>query len=269
MNPMLFGLVPLLVIVVLLPGCASPAAQSSPVAAQSGAATRQSRIEELFYRGLEARNKGNIVAEYSAFNQLAQMGEVLGMNSAADVLEKHPDQFPNALSRAYALRSEAAAAGDFVAQYLVADNTLKGKGVPKNTAKGLEMLTALLEKNPADPNEQIFLSFAERTLALAHWSGEGVEKNDSKAFGLLHSAAMKGLRAAQFDLGYLWETGLGTEVNITNAYVWYSIAAIEDTTNQSAEARDRLGKLLTAEQLKAAQDKSSDLYAEILRRQKK
>ena len=65
----------------------------------------------------------------------------------------------------------------------------------------------------------------EADLALSKWflcGAEGVfEKDESLAFVFAERAARVGLASAEFAMGYYWEVGIGTGMDLRKARKWY------------------------------------------------
>lgn len=61
--------------------------------------------------------------------------------------------------------------------------------------------------------------------AVQYYLGEGIVKNYPKAAELFLKAARLGSAVAQFNLGYMYEKGIGLGSDYTQAYVFYQLAA--------------------------------------------
>lgn len=66
---------------------------------------------------------------------------------------------------------------------------------------------------------------AQRYLGLMALKGEGIAKNEKKAFQFFQNAANKGDITSQYWLGYLYEIGIGTDKNMDKAIEWYKRSA--------------------------------------------
>ena len=75
--------------------------------------------------------------------------------------------------------------------------------------------------------------------------------NYDKAFKWFKSAAEHGLHDSQFNLAVLYERGLGTAIDKSEAYFWYSLAANQGDGDAGKRA-DGLAKTLTATEVSAA-----------------
>jgi len=85
-----------------------------------------------------------------------------------------------------------------------------------------------------------------------------IEKGDyATARKLVTPIAQRGDRDGQRILGFMYMYELGVSRNYPKAYLWWSLAAANGDT-KSAEYRDVVAKLLTAEQLAEAKKMASD-----------
>ncbi len=82
-------------------------------------------------------------------------------------------------------------------------------------------------------------SLGQGNLGYCYLYGEGIGKNEKKAFELLLKSANDGRSFSQYYLGYCYEKGIETNKNIKNAIRWYEIAS----GNGEKNARKRLIKL--------------------------
>lgn len=65
-------------------------------------------------------------------------------------------------------------------------------------------------------------------LGLAYLKGEGVPQNTEHGFSLMIRSAKQGNAAAQYNMGYLYRNGLGTEKNMQEALRWYHLSADQE-----------------------------------------
>src|SRR5581483_1624803 len=70
--------------------------------------------------------------------------------------------------------------------------------------------------------------------------GEGINKDEKKAFELIKQLAEKEDPNAQHKLGYYYEKGIGTEIDIKKAVELYQIAADSNKCNQAVKSLDDL-----------------------------
>jgi len=74
-------------------------------------------------------------------------------------------------------------------------------------------------------------SIAKYNLSFLYELGEGVDKDEKKAFKLLEELAEKddvNARCAQCKLGDFYSKGIGTDVNKSKAFYLYKVAANEE-----------------------------------------
>jgi len=81
---------------------------------------------------------------------------------------------------------------------------------------------------------------AQCSVAICYSKGEGVKKNEKKAFIWFSKSAEQGNAEAQYNLGCCYEYGLGIEINKKNAYTWY----LQSATQGHVEAKKRFDYLL-------------------------
>jgi localization factor PodJL len=118
-----------------------------------------------------------------------------------------------------------------------------GNGVGKD----LVMSRQLIERSALAGNR-----IAMHDIALFYTEGLGdVEPNIKTAAGWFEKAAERGVINSQFNLGVLFESGQGMPKNLSNAYVWYGIAAAQGD-KPAAERFEILKSELSAADVKRA-----------------
>lgn len=107
--------------------------------------------------------------------------------------------------------------GDPRAAYALATWYLDGKGefVPRNVAKGVQLLREAVDGNQAD---------AAYDLAVCYETGEGVRKSEKKAVRLYLKAALLGEKQSLNELGRCYWHGLGVKRDRSIARVWFDEA---------------------------------------------
>ncbi len=73
--------------------------------------------------------------------------------------------------------------------------------------------------------KRIYSNVAQYNLGFLYESGEGTEENLEKAFCWYQKAAENGDNVAQCSLSYLYKNGKGTEKDLEKAFYWYQTAA--------------------------------------------
>jgi hypothetical protein len=104
-----------------------------------------------------------------------------------------------------------------------------------------------------------FMALAERGQAKAQFNlgfmyekGLGAPADDGEAMKWYRKAAEQGHAGAQNNLGVMYETGKGVPQDYVEAYFWYSLAAAQDN-DLAVPNLDNLTRLMTVAQREAAQ----------------
>ncbi|GBC01725.1 hypothetical protein RclHR1_04300007 [Rhizophagus clarus] len=92
-----------------------------------------------------------------------------------------------------------------------------------------------LPRNVTRPNENKFVKY---NLGRSYQYGNGVKKDEGKAFELYKELAEQGYSNAQNKLGYCYEGGIGTKKDLEKAIYWYQRAA----KNQNKFSQYHLGR---------------------------
>ena len=72
---------------------------------------------------------------------------------------------------------------------------------------------------------------AQFSLGVMYYEGEGVPKDESRAFEWFQKAAAQGYSNAQFNLGWMYAKGEGVSKDATKAVEWYQKAAAQGQTD--------------------------------------
>ncbi len=190
----------------------------------------------------------------SLFVSAAGQGNVDAMLLAGDMLGDGRGVSAPDLAGAAVWFRKAAEAGDPRGEYLFAECQLRGKGVKKDEASAVELLTEASTKNEPramnllgsvfqkglpgvllpDPGEafRLFSSAkdeglldAQGNLGILYLNGEGVAKNDRVALDLFRDGAEKGNPLCMYFFALCLEKGLGLSPDSAAAQGWYSRAA--------------------------------------------
>ena len=150
--------------------------------------------------------------------------------------------------------SKAAEKGDPAGMYALAECHLFGKGVPKDPRRAVELLTAASALNnpramnllgdvyrkgvpgSIEPNlsesvklfsrsQELGFLDAQGNLGVLYIYGQGVSKDESKAFALFQDGAEKGNALCMFFYAMCFEGGVGVEKDRKAARIWYVRAA--------------------------------------------
>jgi hypothetical protein len=189
---------------------------------------------------------------------------------------------PKALAQWLAPRAES---GDAVAQYRLGTLYALGKGVDKDYARAAPLLRAAAESGLAEAEYDYGVlcengygvardavealawyrkaaaqgnASAALALGYAYAKGIGGERDMGDAAQWFRRAAELGLVDAQYNLAFLYEHGEGVAKSEIDAYAWYTLAASSGDAG-AARGVERLGKTLTAQQVKAAEARVAEL----------
>lgn len=112
---------------------------------------------------------------------------------------------------ALAKYTEAAEAGNAMAQYHLAVMYAEGEGVDKDLERAASLLQQASDQN---------LDEATLMLGLFHVYGDGVPADPAKGAALITRAADRGNDVAMYYLGNLYAAGLGVDRDIPQALAW-------------------------------------------------
>ena len=100
-------------------------------------------------------------------------------------------------------------------------------------------------------------AYAQTSLGILYFHGQGVIQDYQEAFKWYHSAAEQGHLAAQRSLGALYSLGLGTPMDKVSAYMWFNLSAAQGD-EQAARGREITSSVMTPDQLTEGQRRSRD-----------
>lgn len=155
-------------------------------------------------------------------------------------------------SKAFQLLYDAAKKGKSTSEseQVLAQAFLLGSGVPKNYGKAVQWYQAAAE----DGNKE-----AQNELGFMYFVGNGVEQDVEKGGEYFLKAAYNGLAIAQYNVGIMYSTGKGVKAtDMEKSYGWFNVAAANGHLPAKA-ARDLLEKILSKNELAAAQNYSEEL----------
>jgi hypothetical protein len=104
---------------------------------------------------------------------------------------------------------------------------------------------------------------AQTELGTLYRNGEGVPKDEMKAFDLYLAASRQGNPYAQFELAEMYELGVGVNSNIVDAFAWASVACVYAPYFKSYPRMDRITKKLSASQRSIATQRTREIYEQI------
>lgn len=124
----------------------------------------------------------------------------------------------------------------------------RGYGVEKNMETARKWWSFAAAQN--DPG-------AQYNLGVIYSKGEGVEQDYGRAAQWLRLAAQRGHIQAQNNLGLLYHEGKGLERDPVQAYFWLKVATLQGD-DVSQEALKTVGRAMSAEQLRQAEDQAGE-----------
>ncbi len=146
----------------------------------------------------------------------------------------------------------AARNGHILSQRVLATMYFSGTGVRKAPAHALRWFREAAKNG--DPVAQI-------AVADMYYRGVGLRRPDLKqAWRWMMAAAKNGDPMAQYRIGLMFRDGRGTRVNLSRAFLWLHVAALntadEELKQQILAQRDEVGKRMSARLLSATKQRS-------------
>lgn len=118
-----------------------------------------------------------------------------------------------------------------------------GEGVPQSLAEAVRWLEASAAQNHPP---------GQNNLGALYAAGEGVPENNGEAARLFRLAAAHGYPPAFQNLGRMYESGSGVEMDLSRAFMWFSLAF--QSLRDASEDVNRVAARLTDEQIVEAQE---------------
>ena len=151
----------------------------------------------------------------------------------------------------------AAELGHISAQVNLGFCYYNGDGVTQDYEEAAKWWQKAADKGNAD---------AENNLAIAYYNGryyngKGVAVRKVEAAQLWKRAAYRGHTPAQISLGNCYYSGEGVLKDLVEAYAYWNIAAINDTS--AGNKRDSVEKYLSSVEVLSAQKRSKEIQKEI------
>lgn len=84
-------------------------------------------------------------------------------------------------------------------------------------------------------------------------------QDNTEAVKWYRRAAEQELALAQYNLGVMYAKGEGVPRNDQEAYVWFSLVAVSDSSSEK-QLRDAIGQKLSSAERAAAQEKAAQLW---------
>ena len=147
---------------------------------------------------------------------------------------------------------KAAEQGDTSAQFNLGVMYANGRGVPQDYAEAARWYRKAAEQGHAP---------AQFNLADMYASGQGVPQDYAESVRWYRKAAEQGHAPAQFNLGNMYARGQGVTQDYAEAHMWFNLAASRasgDDQKKFADARERVARKMTAEQIAEAQRRARE-----------
>jgi TPR repeat protein len=199
---------------------------------------------------------------------------------------------PKNYHKAFKLYLKAAQAGNVDAMFIAGGMYMQGQGTTVNRAEAFKWLykAAINDRSSKESERIIGQSFitgenvpqnyeearywyeraaeggdaaAQSELGVLYFSGKMLDKDYEKARHWFDIAARNNYPLAQYNMGILWYTGNGVNtIDMVKAYAWFNLAS-SNGHNNGKVAKQFLETILSADELKSAQQLSIKLYKEI------
>ena len=208
------------------------------LAADQGYSFAQSALGEMYYRG------EGVPQDYSEAAKWLRLASAVDDGYKAGTLG-----YPNAY-----------------AQRFLGILYYHGNGVPQDYSEA-EKWFRLVAEIPSPLKEVLdteVISSSQRFLGIMYQDGKGVPQNFAEAARWYRLAAELGDSVAQWSLGVMYYGGEGVPRDYVSAHAWLNLAAAQES-EPAAEFRDTLARLMTTEQISAAQRMARDLWNRISR----
>lgn len=195
------------------------------------------------------------------YEKAAAAGDVIAMRQGGLLYSNRKE--PGDMARAISWFERGAKLGDAASAYLAGESYLLGKGVARDTAKGLDYLNQAASKDYPAALDRLgdyhyretkdyaqALSHFERArrldwapsfgnLGVLYVNGSGVTSDPVAAVALFRQGAEKGDPSSMFYYAQCLEGGVGVDSDSTEARKWYEQAAAKG----DPRATDKLRKL--------------------------
>ncbi len=168
-----------------------------------------------------------------------------------------------------ALRTNALS-GDSQAEYQLGLKYVRGDGIERNEREGAAWLRRSAESGDARAQSAFADLLAggrgvtqDLPQAAAWYTISSLNENSvarASLESLLHQLSPAEIAESRYDVGTMFEAGLGVERDYVAAYSWFMLADSDEQRAQSALARIR--SLMTPEQLKEARSKTAAARAQ-------
>ncbi len=169
---------------------------------------------------------------------------------------------PKKVKEGLDILTDADKRGNLEATHLLAGIHAAGKLVPKNT----DLAKKMYEKSAAGGNIESMKLLASAyqlgsELVYGRFVNNNRELNYREALRWYMMAAKSGDDSAQWNVGFMYKHGQGVPQSIIDAYVWYSIAAANHSSDFYRQSRDNIARDISPSQLLVAQGRAKKCMA--------
>lgn len=229
-----------------------------------------------------AYRRGDYRTALAGFRQLAEQGDAAAQHNLGALYAAGQGVVRDELQAAQWFR-KAAEQGHAQAEYQLARLYAAGRGVPQDEQQSAQWMRRAAEHG--EPRAQFSLGLllatgrgvaqdeaqavswyrraaeqghagAQNNLGVMLAGGKGVAKDTDEAVQWYRKSAAQGHVDGMNNLGVTYATGQGVAKDPQQAYVWWLLASAKGHAGAQA-SRDRIERLLTAEQRQAAQAEAS------------
>ena len=187
-------------------------------------AMSETDLADLYQKGLNAKDIGDLAAAAEAFRQASDGGHAEARYELGLLLKIGRKPIAQDLPQAQLMFLEAARQGNLPAQYEVAQMFAQGVGVAADCTQASSWARKAAEAGSPE---------AAELLGELNMADCGGSRNPQEAARWFRIAADKGLVNAKFSLGVMYMTGDGVAKDLTEARKW--LTAAESEGNKSAQ----------------------------------
>lgn len=194
---------------------------------------------------------------YEFFKPWAEQGDPMAQSVIGDLYRNGAEGLAQNYEQALTWYRRAADQGYLPAVFYLGYMQLKGLGITKDAAKGLELM---LQAARGGLNSSLY------ALGTIYEEGVDVPKNLESAFHWYREAARGGGLMSQLKVAFLYEKGEGVSASLHQAYKWLLLADMEfkgvrgQARNELEAGKVRIGSRLSAQEIEAVQKAAQDCH---------
>lgn len=217
---------------------------------------------EAYKQIFEALDRKDLPTTVKLLTPLARKGEIIAEILLSSIYLEGGPNFPTKVKEGLEILTNADKRGNLQATHLLAGIHAAGKLVPKNT----ELAKKMYEKSAAGGNIESMKLLASAyqlgsELVYGRFVNNNRELNYREALRWYMMAAKSGDDSAQWNVGFMYQHGEGVPQSIIDAYVWYSIAAANHSSDFYRQSRDNIARDISPSQLLVAQGRAKKCMA--------